>query len=139
MLWSIDQIGIANLWGFVGLDGFFCFKSLKWSYQQTQSAGTKTLGLNTNPVADHQLYEPVAVYQRNLFTGALGRILSFPRESAGSDKHSLGSAPIPQGAHELLDIWTSDCILVAISLGLDVNPIQAQGILVQDAVNSSIT
>lgn len=95
--------------------------------------------MNTDPVLNHQGNQSLPVYQDDprLDPGCV--VTSVLGKCAGGDEDSAARAKSVQCTDECLDCFAPDAVAFLVPLCLDVDSFQAQGVLVNDAIDSPVT
>lgn len=93
-------------------------------------------GADAEVEVDHQLRQTLPVDEHYFGIDPLGVVDGRLREAAGSDEHAFPKVFSVQGSHELLDLGTADRALPF--LGLQVDHVQTQAILLDDAVDALV-
>jgi len=100
--------------------------------------GDRDLLLAPNAVTDHQLGESLPVDQLEPLMDTVGLISGSSAERAGGEEDRTLALHHGQGADELAHGRRLDGVVGRVPLGLDVDPVQLQRILADDAVPSPL-
>lgn len=95
--------------------------------------------LNCDAVVPHQGGEPDTVDEDHLPAVALSFLTGAAGECGGGDEDAAAGTFTAQGAEELLDGGPLHGVAVDVTLGLDVDLLQAEGVLIDDPVDSTVT